>query len=530
MLDEPVPDFNRRDLTSLGEPPQRWAARLRRMPKTFARALAQTANLPLAVWIAVASVSAILILYSQMLAWAGDEGFHLLASQLALSGKRPYLDFFYQHPPMFIYLNAVWMWVFGETWRSAHLFAALCAAGCVFLIARSVFDNAPQGLRRAQMALAAVLFVGLHRLVLRFGTVAFPYALCLLLTTGAFLLVVRGVARPGGRLPFWGGLCAGAALCSSFLAAATAVVLFAWLVLRNRAGSVATKAAMFIAGGAVGLLPLFAPFAQAPRVVFFDLVEYHLFHRSCTGHHLRAWVGSLLSYGETRVLLVLAALGIWFLTRVRRDAAHKEAFYLCACLVAGNSLYLLFVHNLFEFYFSVLIPFLGVCACLSLDALASDTRVRWIGVALSALAMCAAWVWLPPSGLIGLRSLKAGSAWQRLERICGQLQRVLPKEGDLYASEDVYFLMRRVPPPGMENSFGRDVKMGAARAKSLRLVSEDEVKQWLKEGRFAAVLMDPESDGFSELGLARNYSRSNTIYSNPGGGYAVQVWIKREAR
>jgi hypothetical protein len=501
------------------------------MPKTFARALAQTANLPLPVWIAVASVSAALILYSQTLAYFGDEGFHLLASQLVLSGKRPYLDFFYQHPPMFIYLNAAWMLVFGDTWRSAHLFAALCTAVCVFLVARFVFGNAPQGLRRAQMALAAALLVGLHRLVLGFGTIAFPYALCLLLTTGAFLLVVRGVTRPGGRLPFWGGLCAGAALCSSFLVAATAVVLFAWLVLRNRAGSVATKAAMFIAGGAVGLLPVFALLAQAPRVVFFDLVEYHVSHRGCTGHHLRAWVRCFLFYGETRVLLVLALVGIWFLARSHPGTRRTDAFYLCACLVAGNSLYLLFVHNLFEFYFSVLIPFLGVCACLSLGALASDARLRWIGVALSALALCAAWVRLPPGSLLGLGSLKEGSAWQRLERICGQLQRVLPKEGDLYASEDVYFLMRRVPPPGMENRFGREVKMGAARAKSLRLVSEDQVKQWLKQGRFAAVVIDPDSDGFAELGLANNYARSNTFYTYPGfGGSPLLVWIQREAR
>src|SRR3954471_20967206 len=62
----------------------------------------------------------------------GDEGFYLVASQLVALGKRPYLDFYFQHCPLYPYPAAAWFWLFGSSWRSAHLLSALlpflCAA------------------------------------------------------------------------------------------------------------------------------------------------------------------------------------------------------------------------------------------------------------------------------------------------------------------------------------------------------------------------------------------------------------------
>ncbi|HWU41276.1 MAG TPA: hypothetical protein VN203_26785, partial [Candidatus Acidoferrum sp.] len=82
---------------------------------------------------ALVPVVAGLMAFSQTLAWYGDEGMHLLAGQLVNAGKRPYLDFFYQHPPLYAYLTAGWMRVFGDNWRSAHVLSALLAGGCIFL-------------------------------------------------------------------------------------------------------------------------------------------------------------------------------------------------------------------------------------------------------------------------------------------------------------------------------------------------------------------------------------------------------------
>src|ERR1700752_547886 len=58
---------------------------------------------------ALLGVAALLIIVSQSIFAFGDEGFHLLASQLISRGKAPYRDFLSQHPPLYIYANALWM-------------------------------------------------------------------------------------------------------------------------------------------------------------------------------------------------------------------------------------------------------------------------------------------------------------------------------------------------------------------------------------------------------------------------------------
>ncbi len=45
--------------------------------------------------LAAALLTAALAVYAQTLAFAWDEGFHLLAAQLIDAGKTPYLDFFF---------------------------------------------------------------------------------------------------------------------------------------------------------------------------------------------------------------------------------------------------------------------------------------------------------------------------------------------------------------------------------------------------------------------------------------------------
>ena len=64
-----------------------------------------------------------LVVYSQTRAYTGDEGFHLLTDQLIRSGMRPYLDFCYPQASLNNYWNALWMNVFGESWRAGSVFA-----------------------------------------------------------------------------------------------------------------------------------------------------------------------------------------------------------------------------------------------------------------------------------------------------------------------------------------------------------------------------------------------------------------------
>lgn len=47
----------------------------------------------------VAVIAAALVFFSQTRAFTWDEGFHLLAAQLILAGKKPYLDFCFPSRP-----------------------------------------------------------------------------------------------------------------------------------------------------------------------------------------------------------------------------------------------------------------------------------------------------------------------------------------------------------------------------------------------------------------------------------------------
>src|SRR5262245_5007216 len=100
--------------------------------------------LPPLLWFILLILIASLSVFSQTWAWYGDEGFHLLAAQLINSGKKPYLDFIYPQTPLYAYLNAAWMQLFGQSWRSAHILSALLTAGCVILSTSFVFERIPE--------------------------------------------------------------------------------------------------------------------------------------------------------------------------------------------------------------------------------------------------------------------------------------------------------------------------------------------------------------------------------------------------
>src|SRR5207247_3513211 len=174
---------------------------------------------------------------------------------------------------------------------------------------------------------------------------ALPCGLCLLLTVASFRLTVAAVNKPGTLLPFLAGLGAGAAAASSLLTAPVLVVLVVWLARYNRAGDRRRKCLSFVGGAALPFLALIWLWLRAPRQVFFDLVEYHLFHRvGSEGNMIRwnlreifDWFGSIQGF----VLVVLAAAGLLFTSgRAELNRERRSECYLCAWLTVALSVYL----------------------------------------------------------------------------------------------------------------------------------------------------------------------------------------------
>ena len=82
-------------------------------------------RIPLAVMAVVGTLGVGLLVYSQNSAWFGDGCTHLLIAQLINTGKRPSHDFFYQHVPLYAYVNAGLFRFVGDSWPSAHVLSAL---------------------------------------------------------------------------------------------------------------------------------------------------------------------------------------------------------------------------------------------------------------------------------------------------------------------------------------------------------------------------------------------------------------------
>src|SRR5215472_13739405 len=117
----------------------------------------------------VSLLAAGLLIYSQTKAFAWDEGWHLLAAQSILRGKRVYLDFCYPQTPLNAYWNAGWMRIFGDTWRTAHAVAAGMTALAVLLFGDYLLRRFPAERWRLAAGVTGVALVGLNAMVFEYG-------------------------------------------------------------------------------------------------------------------------------------------------------------------------------------------------------------------------------------------------------------------------------------------------------------------------------------------------------------------------
>ena len=129
----------------------------------------------------------------------------------------------------------------------------------------------------------------------------------------AFVLATETVSRSSWIFPFTAGASAGAAAASYLLTAPAIPVLLLWLLCHNQIGSRARKAAWYLVGVVLPSIPLLWLAAHTPRQVWFDLVQYHLFHRA--GRDLDVWFngreieGWFISIQGT-ILVVFALAGL----------------------------------------------------------------------------------------------------------------------------------------------------------------------------------------------------------------------------
>lgn len=387
------------------------------------------------------------------------------------------------------------------------------------LVAGFVFARFRKPGWRLAGGITAALLVGLHLQVIQFGTIAQPYALCMFLSVASFRLVIEAVDQPRSLQPLWAGVCAGAAAASSLLAAPIGPLLFLWMVRHNRTGDRLKKCAQFLGGAAIPFLPLLWLAVQAPRQVLFDVVEFHLFYRAlgfstqALAFHNLGVLTTWLNSAQGLLLVLLAAVGLLFLgERSEWDVRRRAEFSLCAWLTGGLGVYLVTPYPTYPQYFVLMTPFLGILA--SLGAYAIGSRV-WT----SGGRRAPGWLVLALLGLFTLGLAKSAyqqrryfvSSWRGIEELAQEINRVTPNDGLVYADEAIYFAARRLPPPGLENQNALDLHLPPAFAASLRVVPPAQVDEWLREGRFATVLIEANDPKVESLHLPRLYARSRKL-------------------
>ncbi|MBS1855372.1 MAG: hypothetical protein JST11_08410 [Acidobacteria bacterium] len=478
------------------------------MPERFGNA-----DAPLRGWYLAASAALLLyaagfLLYSQTWAFAWDESYHLLAAQLILSGKKPYIDFCFPQTPLNAYWNAAWMRLLGQSWRVAHAVAGLLTIGAVLLTADFFARRFPVRSWRIAGALTVALAAGLNAMVFLFGPLAQPYGMCLLTLALAFRFCVRAAGKSSALLPAAAGFFAGSAAASSLLSAAAGPVLFVWMLVYHRAGSRWSKAAGFLAGGAIPFAPVFWLAALGPRETWFNVVQYHahfrkLYWPDTTRHDLEvltSWIGS----GQALVLGLLALFGLLYVARRSEwPRALKAEFYLCAWLAAALAAEVGRAHPTFPQYFLLTAPFLAILAGAGLYAVGSRVlqpdRPLW-PVLLAAVLF-----------LLGLGQAlydhRDYVVWADYERLAARIDQVTPPNARLFATEPLYFLTRRTPPPGYELHYTHKVNLPPAERARLHILTEAEVKQQVQSGMFATAI-SCDDDQIDDYGLKKLYSRS----------------------
>ena len=429
-----------------------------------------------------------LLVYSQTMAFVWDEGFHLLAAQLIDNGKTPYIDFCFPQTLLNAYWNAAWMRLFGPTWRVTHIVAALLIAGGVYLMADFALKRFPVPRWRFPCALAVAGLTGFNDVVVQFGPIAQAYASGLFLSVAAFRLAVSAVSSEPWLWAFASGLCAGAAAGSTLLTAPVAPVLLIWLLLCNLKGARWSKAFAFCFGCVLPFAPMIWLFAKAPRQTLFNIVQYQAIFRrvkweGATAHDvdaLTAWLDST----PALLLGLLALAGLFFL---RKQAAwerrRRAEFYLCAWLSGALVLYIATAHPTFQRYFIFAVPFCSVLAGVGLYAvgsrLASPARPFWPTTGLGIL--------LALSLGRGLFANRDSTTWKHYEEISSKIRELTPPGANLYADEQVYFLLRRTPPPGMEFSYSHKLDLPPKQEALFHIVSERELNEQVKASKFATV-------------------------------------------
>ncbi len=218
-----------------------------------------------------------------------DEGFYLLASQLVIKHKAPYLDFFFTQAPLLPYAYGLWMKLFGISWLSARSLSTLLAAMVGLLVYEHVWRETGKWI--AGLA-AVVLFVS-SVLVFGWFPVAKTYSLAAVFLFAAYVIV----ARLSDVSPRWlvvsAGLLFGLSVDTRSYVVGLTPVFLLWIFLHSGARQRYSRVLWFLGGFMIGLVPCLCLFAASPDTFLFNNLGFHV---------IRSSAGFIADWGQKKSL------------------------------------------------------------------------------------------------------------------------------------------------------------------------------------------------------------------------------------
>lgn len=453
-----------------------------------------------------------LLLYSQTGAFSWDEGFHLLAAQLILHGKRPYLDFCFPQTPLNAYLTAGWMRVFGETWRAVHVMETICVAAAAFLTADFVRSRFPVPGWRLAGAIAAAVAVAMNSQVVIYGTIGQSYGLSLFLIVAAYRLTVAAVEGGGVLRSGAAGFMAAAGAAASLLTAPVGPILLLWIALRNRGGNRWVKVAAYLGGAAIAFLPIAWLYHQGPQQTLFNVALYQLHYRHNWNGAFGQDIAALTSWIDSAQglsIALLAIAGMWFVAR-RTDwePLQRDPFYLSSGLALGLIAELALAHPTFERYFLLVAPFVTIPAIAGLYAVGAKLsgpgrplRAAYVLIIILTLGLAKA-----------IYEDSDSYSWKDIEKISRKVADVTPPGGAIWADELIYFVLRSPPPDGMEFAYAHEIeKMPAPQAASLHILTATELQRRAAAGEYSTVAACYDTENTDAAKVPEIYRQKATI-------------------
>ncbi len=100
--------------------------------------------------------------------------------------------------------------------------------------------------------------------------------------------------------------------------------------------------------------------------------------------------------------------------------------------------------------------------------------------------------------------------WADYEQMAKKVDQVTPRNAPIFADEEIYFLTRRMPPPGLEFSYSHKLNLAPPLMAQLHIVTQAQLNQMAAAGAFAAAATC-DDDAADEMDLPSLYEHKTTI-------------------